>query len=653
MSEVVLFRDEVSGETRARVELFRDPTGGLQVTKGIGFGVAGPDGPGLAMADGTALGVSTSGTARLIYNNTTKRWEQSIDTAAYEPLGDIAISVNQVAHGVGADKIGGDPDFTFDPATNVMALSNANAKFGLGTTPTSQYHQVQPVATSGSPKAWLLVGGIHTTLAASTEAIDLDFALNRDVEFSAGALATQRAIVVRAPTYKFDAPTSTITDAATFAIAAAPTAGTNAIIDSSYALWVQSGSSHFGGAVEFSVGTAALPSMTFKGDLITGFSHPAANRIAVSLNAAAIMTFTTSSIRVGGIASIWNTNGAAGSPSYTFGTSTGSGMWLPSTNILAWSTNGVERWRLTASKTTYYPTGAANGTDPAVTVLPSLGSGGQSTLAVNGPSLLTLANPAFMVTGTTTRSSPGSGYSWSTLAFPASTLTFTGAGQTNLGSLIYMSLESPTITRDNSNTYTSTGVAATLFINNEPTLTNVTANGGTWSVFINEGGVRLQSSNNLQRLFIVSNNYSNTVDQPSKLVIHSDSSNIVSPATTVSWRGVYFRNFLSFSGTGQTGMGTVAHVWIERPAITRLSGGGSFTIADAANVYIEGAPNPTTVVLTNSYALWVDQGISRFDGDGTHVFQLPADATGNATAATGRVPMKIGGVTKYFRYFDD
>ncbi len=50
----------------------------------------------------------------------------------------------------------------------------------------------------------------------------------------------------------------------------------------------------------------------------------------------------------------------------------------------------------------------------------------------------------------------------------------------------------------------------------------------------------------------------------------------------------------------------------------------------------------------------VDAGLARFDGDGTDVFELPADATdptGGGAAAAGRVPVKIGGVTKYLAYY--
>lgn len=81
---------------------------------------------------------------------------------------------------------------------------------------------------------------------------------------------------------------------------------------------------------------------------------------------------------------------------------------------------------------------------------------------------------------------------------------------------------------------------------------------------------------------------------------------------------------------------------------------GASTITNASTVYISGAPTAgTNATITNAYSLFVDAGLVRFDGNGTRVFELPADATGNSTAATGRVPILVGGVTKYLRYFDD
>ncbi len=83
---------------------------------------------------------------------------------------------------------------------------------------------------------------------------------------------------------------------------------------------------------------------------------------------------------------------------------------------------------------------------------------------------------------------------------------------------------------------------------------------------------------------------------------------------------------------------------------------------DVASVLIEGPSIVAgSVVLgagVTSYSLKIQTGPSYFGGlieatgDGTHVFDLPADATANTTIATGRVPLNIGGVTKYFRYYD-
>jgi len=114
------------------------------------------------------------------------------------------------------------------------------------TTSVSPLLITQGVATTGSPTALSLTGGAHTTLTLSVEAIDVNLALNRTVQFATGALTTQRAVLVQAPTYAFVAA-STITNAATFAISGAPAAGANATLTNTYALWVQGGISRFDG----------------------------------------------------------------------------------------------------------------------------------------------------------------------------------------------------------------------------------------------------------------------------------------------------------------------------------------------------------------------------------------------------------------------
>lgn len=101
-------------------------------------------------------------------------------------------------------------------------------------------------STSGSPTIFTVTGPAHTTLAASTEASDAIFNFARTVQFSTGALTTQRAFRIQAPTYSF-VGASTITTASTLSISGAPTAGTNATITNAYALNVESGKTQFGG----------------------------------------------------------------------------------------------------------------------------------------------------------------------------------------------------------------------------------------------------------------------------------------------------------------------------------------------------------------------------------------------------------------------
>lgn len=106
----------------------------------------------------------------------------------------------------------------------------------------------QGAAASGTRALLTLTGAAHTAQTASTELNDVYFNLARTIQFSTGAIATQRAFRVAAPTYSFVA-SSTITDAATVYISGSPVAGTNATITNSYALWVDSGTSRFDGRV--------------------------------------------------------------------------------------------------------------------------------------------------------------------------------------------------------------------------------------------------------------------------------------------------------------------------------------------------------------------------------------------------------------------
>lgn len=130
----------------------------------------------------------------------------------------------------------GNGSFIFRQSTN-----DINA---MGIHPLGGVDFTQGVTTGSANSLARFIGVAHTALTASTEYIDVNFNLARTLQFATGALATQRAVVFQAPTYGF-VGASTLTTAATVAIAGAPAAGTNATITNSYALWVQSGNSKF------------------------------------------------------------------------------------------------------------------------------------------------------------------------------------------------------------------------------------------------------------------------------------------------------------------------------------------------------------------------------------------------------------------------
>jgi hypothetical protein len=104
-------------------------------------------------------------------------------------------------------------------------------------------------STSGTPTLLTLTAPAHTTLAASTEAIDVNINLARTVQFTAGStIALQRGMVVQAPSYGFTG-SNTITDAATLAITGAAASQTNATITNTHGLLISAGAVQPAGTV--------------------------------------------------------------------------------------------------------------------------------------------------------------------------------------------------------------------------------------------------------------------------------------------------------------------------------------------------------------------------------------------------------------------
>lgn len=131
---------------------------------------------------------------------------------------------------------------------------DVNGRFGIGGAPTARFTVTDTAVATGNAQLALFTGAAHTNLTASTETIDVNFALSRTVQHATGALTTQRAVVFNPPTYSF-VGASTITNCATVAIAGGPTAGSNATITNRLAFWVQAQDARFDGHF-LSAGTA-------------------------------------------------------------------------------------------------------------------------------------------------------------------------------------------------------------------------------------------------------------------------------------------------------------------------------------------------------------------------------------------------------------
>lgn len=100
----------------------------------------------------------------------------------------------------------------------------------------------QAAATTGAPTGLTFTGGAHTGLTASTNVPAVHFNIDQTVQHATGALTTQTAVLIDAPTYSF-VGASTLSTASTVHITGAPFQGTNASIESAYGLSIDSSAS--------------------------------------------------------------------------------------------------------------------------------------------------------------------------------------------------------------------------------------------------------------------------------------------------------------------------------------------------------------------------------------------------------------------------
>ncbi len=141
-------------------------------------------------------------------------------------------------------------------ATNfAYYASTGTAVSGTGTMTVSSTGRLTmtPTATSSGVVSYLTITGpLDTAMTAGTEAIGINITqqtgAGRQFAGSSG-VGSQREIYIHAPTYSFAGGAATITNAATLAIEAAPTAGTNATITNNAALWLVAGNLMMGSGV--------------------------------------------------------------------------------------------------------------------------------------------------------------------------------------------------------------------------------------------------------------------------------------------------------------------------------------------------------------------------------------------------------------------
>lgn len=146
-------------------------------------------------------------------------------------------------------------------ANGVVTLTEAATGLTFAGTGMNSFVITQAAGASGVPTLLTLTGAAHTGLTAATEDIgaDLNFSATKTWASGAGPLATQREVLIQAPTYVGNAAGAlTITQAATVAISGPPVQGANITLTATDALWVQAGRVRLDNHVHFNTGVAMV-----------------------------------------------------------------------------------------------------------------------------------------------------------------------------------------------------------------------------------------------------------------------------------------------------------------------------------------------------------------------------------------------------------
>jgi len=121
-------------------------------------------------------------------------------------------------------------------AATFNAPTGATNNFALQTTGATT--ATAAPRTAGVATQFLFTGAADSGMTTATEAIDFQINLNQTKQHAAGALATQRHVVINAPTDSF-VGASVVTDDATLAIDGPPSGGASATLTNTHGLLIQ------------------------------------------------------------------------------------------------------------------------------------------------------------------------------------------------------------------------------------------------------------------------------------------------------------------------------------------------------------------------------------------------------------------------------
>ena len=210
----------------------------------------------------------TAGTATTTAPNTAGAVVQKIGIA--KSASEVILGITPAFGGgfYARDGVQAQPSISFanDPGTGFLRSAASTMQIALGGSISAQFTRSgftfvqQPVAT-GLATAFFVSAQNLSLVTAGTENPDVSFDLSHSVTWATGAITAQKAFQITAPTYDFIGA-STITDAATFYVSAAPIAGMNATFTKSWAVWVDSGNVRLDGDIVMSGST---PSITATG----------------------------------------------------------------------------------------------------------------------------------------------------------------------------------------------------------------------------------------------------------------------------------------------------------------------------------------------------------------------------------------------------